>query len=298
MKSIIIHKVTNGSGGLGDFIRASLSFYTFCKKNNVKYYIDFSGFKFLSECFELRQITQNILNLPFENISFMNIIGEINSEKLNDIITKPKIYNLISNTIGFQKSEDINKYIDKFFDKILKPSNHVLNYINDIYNKLKIEENKYISLHVRCGDKIMCMNNNDNPKKTHMLIDINEEKIYDNYKKYINDFNKKYNKMNYPIILHSDSQIFKNKMKKNISELIIIDNEIRHNSENIGINTLESNIQTVAELYIIAKSHCIFTYTYSGFSHMASLIYKKNIYTNYSHHGYYTYINRENIFGL
>lgn len=296
-KSVIIHKVSNGSGGIGDFVRASLSFYTFSKKNNIKYYIDFSGYKYLDKCFELKKIPENIFKMPSENIWLMNIVGNINNETLKKIITDQKVYYLISNAIGFENNDDIAKYIDKFFSKILKPSDEVQNYIKNTYEQLNITENNYVSFHTRCGDKIMCLNDNENLNKTHLLVNIDDENIYDKNIKFINDFVTKYN-ITCPIVIHSDSKIFKNKLKEKNNNLVIIDCKIRHNSENIGINTLQSNIETVGEFFIIAKSKCIISITYSGFIHMASLILKKKIYTSYAHHGYYKLINCQNIISI
>lgn len=293
-KSIIIHQVCGGSGGLGDFIRAGLSFYSFSRKHELEYFIDLSGYKYLNLCFDLEIIPENIKKIPSEKIWLMNITGKIQNNTLQKIIDEPKVYYLISNAIGFEENSDVNTYIDDFFNIKLKPSARVLDYIENMYKHLGIIENKYVSFHTRCGDKIMCLNNDEQLNKTHILVNIDDVNIYDKYTKFINDFIAKYN-VTYPIIIHSDSKIFKNKLRENNNNLMVIDNEIRHNSENIGIDTIESNVQSVGELYIIAKSFCIFSNTYSGFSHMASLIHKKRFYTSIAHHGYYNFLNCKNI---
>ena len=45
--SIIIHKHSLNCGGIGDFIIASLSLYSFCQRNNLEYYINFDENIFL-----------------------------------------------------------------------------------------------------------------------------------------------------------------------------------------------------------------------------------------------------------
>ena len=87
--------------------------------------------------------------------------------------------------------------------------------------------------------------------------------------------------------------------KKNLinlkSEYKILDINISHISENTGAKDENSYIATIAEFYILANANIIITpYTYSGFSHIGSLINNKKIYT-YLHHSYYNLINSNNI---
>lgn len=294
--SIIIHCVKNGTGGIGDFIRSSISFYVFSKKNNLKYYIDFSNYKYFNECFELEKIPE-INNYPFEELYIMNVVGKIEDKILNKLINKSKVYYIYTNSFGFIDNQEINNYIYDYFKIVLKPSKKVENYIEKIYNEFNLKENNYVSFHLRCGDKIMCMNNEENKNLTHVLFNIDNHDEINNLKKYIEIFMNKFN-LDLPIIIHSDSQILKKKLKDINDKLIIINNQIRHNSVDIGINTEESNIQTVGEFYLIAKSYCILSKTYSGFSHYASLVYNKKLYTELSHHSYYKLLNRNNIYNV
>lgn len=298
-KSIVIHCVKNGSGGIGDFIRSSIYFYIFCKKNNIEYYIDFSNYKYFNECFELEKIPGNITENFSESIWFMNSIGKTNNEIFNTIIKQPKTYYLFSNSFNYVDNKENDHYITEYFNKVLRPSKKVNNYIDFIYNQFKLKKDNYVSFHLRCGDTVMCMNDNKNKNKdkNHILFDIhNEEEIY-NLNNYIEQFLTKH-KINMPVIIHSDSQIIKQKLKNKNNNLIILENKIRHNSEDIGPDTDEANTQTVAEFYLIAKSYCILAKTYSGFSHYASFVYKKNIYTELFNHEYYKLFNRNNIYSI
>ncbi len=65
---IVVHKHYYGGGGIGDFIRASLSFYSICKRNNFEYYIDFSVNKLLKKCFNYKKLQKEIKNSNFYKI--------------------------------------------------------------------------------------------------------------------------------------------------------------------------------------------------------------------------------------
>jgi hypothetical protein len=56
--------------------------------------------------------------------------------------------------------------------------------------------------------------------------------------------------------------------------------DIKHIAEDVGANTSEGYISTIAEFYIISKARKIYMpEVYSGFSHVASYIEGKPLYT-------------------
>lgn len=294
-KSIIIHKIQHGSGGIGDFIRSSLSLYSVCKRLDLQYYIDFENNPNYYECF-IVQTLPKINNKYTETIGLMNLEGhsKIIHDAINKITHIPKIYYIITNALGFESNDNINNIIDDYFNHILKPSSKTVNYIQDVYNQYGINENNYISVHVRCGDAIMEKNYNANSNHhVHKLVEIDDNEFYINLDNIIKNFKKKYH-IELPVIIHSDSIYFKNKLKSLNSLYIYLDVNIAHYSAQIGPNDEQSNIQTVSEFFIIANANSIIAPTYSGFSHIASIVNKKKYYCTFWH-GYYDLLHCNNI---
>lgn len=297
-KKIVIHKHFLGGGGIGDFIRASLSFYSICKKNCFEYYINFDENKILEKCFIYKEVPKIYLSNNYVKISLPQL-GEIMNEDV--FITKinehnEKIIYLYSNAIGIEKSENINLIINEYFSNILRPSEKVQNYINLCYSKLKISDNNYLSVHIRCGDKYIDPDNN-NYTSIDSRINMEDNDIYNKYNNSIQKFKNDYN-IDIPIIIHSDSDLFKKNLLKINNEYKIIDIKVSHISEQIGLKDEDSFISTIAEFFILVNARIIFTpYTYSGFSHIASIIKKKKLYT-YLHHSYYHLLNSNNIIFL
>jgi hypothetical protein len=280
IKPVIIHVHYKFCGGLGDFFKSIITLYSYCKIENIDYYIDLSNNIFLNNCFVLKNIPENILNSEFIMI---NMIDKIFSEEslyslLKKIIyTEPKVYKLASNCFGFGEKNMLLSNLDFIKKNIIYPNNIIEYYINDIYKKYNIEEKKYISIHCRCGDFYI----NDNKIYNDNRIDINNTDTVININSLINDFINKYN-IDYPILIHSDSKEFKENIKKINSNIIILDLEIQHIANDLGKNNQESFISTIAEFYIISKANKIFIINnLSGFSHMASILENNNLYINF-----------------
>jgi hypothetical protein len=277
-KTIIVHKHSIHCGGIGDFIRASLSFYSLCKRLNYIYYIDFNENPYLKECFIVQQIPQEINFLPNENLVILDGIYDLN--KIQPYLCKMiinKVYYIKTNAIGFESNDNINIIKDEFFNKILKPSIKINMFIDNIYSKYNLKNNNYISVHIRCGDHNMQTNSNHNDNR----INLDNETIYTHYINIINKFHEKYGD-NLPLIIHSDSIVFKNKLKELNTKYIFLDLDIKHIAENIGTNDEKSFVSTISEFYIISKALKIFLPNiYSGFSHIASIIEGKELLTNY-----------------
>lgn len=286
---MLIQKHSYGCGGIGDFLRSALSFYSFCKRFNVSYYIDFSENINFGKCFVVNPIPDyNIIDS--ENITLLN--GVYNYDDISLILDKiksnNKIYILKSNAIGFENNEFIKLVVDEFFTKILVLNENVINKINDLYKTFNLQENNYISVHIRCGDKNMTNNNNSLDNR----IDINNKFVYDEYTNLINKFVKN---DEYKIVIFTDSIFFKEKILEKNNFLINLNVNIKHVAENIGVNDVNYFIDTISEFYIMSKSKCIYSFgVYSGFSHLASIVNNKPLYVNYKS-GYFSLLNNNNV---
>ena len=299
-KLIIIHIHSLNCSGIADFLKSVISLYTLCKKLNIEYYIDLSYNQNLNKCFITKKIPDYIKNLDYQ---YINIIDKIYSqEKINEFLeiisNNPKVYYLYTNCCGFGDINEISLNIHEINKKIIYPSEFVINHINYIYSKYNISENNYISFHIRCGD--YNMSNNINNINKHIFpdnrINVSIENII-NINEYLNNLKLKYN-LDLKIIIHSDSQIIKDELYKLNNNYLILDIDIQHVSNSIGSNTNESFISTIAEFYIMSKAHSIFMIkSYSGFSHMATVIGKNQLYTS-NNNFLYNYLGPDNLIYL
>lgn len=256
----LIHLHENGKGGIGDFIRASLGLYYLSKKLNYLYYVDFAN-PLLKTCFVYKKY--NYTNEDYVLIEKMGGITNDNIENYLLSLEKNKCYIIYCNLIGFVKLNEINTIIDEYNTNILKPSNLVEEHINMLMKSNNLIKKEYISCHIRCGDYTM-------GKNTDYRIDINNNQIY-------GFINSKIEKYLDKIIINTDSIYLKNKMKDLYPNYIYLDINIKHIAENIGSETQEAYISTISEFYIVSYAKEIIAITYSGFSHIASIIGKTKL---------------------
>lgn len=281
--SILIHK--KNDEGIADFIRGSLLLYAICRMNNTKYYINFENYPYLKQSFNIDNI--HIPNVNKNEINLMSYIGKSCFcdnivKKLSTILEQTGIYETASNIIEKNKNDLIMKFKNDYFLKVLVPSNNILNKIKNIYFKYGLSENNYISVHVRCGDYNLEKNTKATSKRSDRRFDVGGKlrhfmKINIAVMKFMKD-----NNLNIPIVLHSDSKAFKEKMLGINKTYICLDLKIEHTGHSSEYNTAESYFDTIAEFYIISKSRYILLLNkYSGFSHIASLIENKPLYVNF-----------------
>lgn len=279
---IQIHK-ENAGGGIADLLKGMFTLYNECKKMNIKYYLDLSSNPKLNKCFNLPNIPDHYKDFESETLNLMDQIYDYSKfDKL--IITKikkPKIYYIITNCTGFGNHIEYFNNINEI-NNVLKLSNDVIKKINYLYNIYNLKENNYISIHFRTGDHNMIkqFNENSNNSNTDIRIEL-DNNIFEKIINKIDLMNKEYNKDNLPLLIHSDSNILKNNLKKLNNNLILLDINIQHVCNNIGNNDEDSFISTICEFFIISKANKVFMMdVYSGFSHLASVIGNKELIVN------------------
>ena len=278
---IQIHK-ENAGGGIADLLKGMFTLYNECKKMNIKYYIDLSNNIKLNKCFDLPNIPEDYKDFENETLNLLDQIYDYNkfSELFLSKIKEPKIYYIITNCCGFgNKNEYINNINE--INNIVKPSSIVKNKINQLYNIYNLKEDNYISIHLRTGDHNMIKQfNNSNNSNTDIRIEL-DDNIFLKIISKIDLMNKEHNKDNLPLIIHSDSNILKNNLKKLNNNLILLDINIQHVCNSIGNNDQDSFVSTISEFFIISKASKVFMMdVYSGFSHLASVIGNKELIIN------------------
>jgi len=261
--SIIIYPIYL-AGGIGDILRAALSFYVFAKRHNIPFYFDFSAIPGLRNCFEYPKFDYNSNYNPIVHIEFVGGFATRDNQVIQQIydriLNEPANYRITSNIFGFESWQDISASLSTF---PLKPSKQVEERIQEIIN-----EKNYISVHIRCGDVYM-----SNKSAQYCLTD---RRISLNLA-FIDDFLEKVMPLvensNKTVIVHCDNDIFKDLLRKKTSFFTILNLKIQHSAlrpETSGDNT--GYIDTIAEFYILTRASTIIQYNYSGFSHWASVL--------------------------
>lgn len=279
-RSVIVVYPRRHGGGLGDFLRCALSFYAFARRNDIPFYIDYSESGLLQNAFE-----QNVQHTPElekqENITLYDRILPASDpyiqNLLNKILTIPARYNFRSNMFGFEPTEAILEVVDDFLKYKFVPSAATVQQIEDLRNVMNIKSDKYVSIHVRCGDNLMI--NYDNPSHSvDKRMHVNSETI--------GNLGAKLNviledvRNSHKIITHSDNEIMRNELSS-VCCVIPMQSSIQHTAHENIENNAAHYISTVAEFFIMMKAELIIQVTYSGFSHWAAILGKKQfIYFN------------------
>jgi hypothetical protein len=241
---MLVYDYTFGSGGLGDYIKYFIELIHICIHYNYRiYYLINSNpiEKYVRLKYENMYITNEIIFNNKTNIIRANEIKKIKPNIFYMIKPFHMYNNTIQNNINIQYNE-----IFYFSNDIIINSSKLLN-IN----------NKYISLHLRLGDKYLETDKQYINKKQDTRY-YNEENIYN----FIEN-NKEKN-----IIFFCDNNDYKIKLKNKYNNIIITKAEIGHIS---FINTTDKQfLDSITEFYILTNSEHIYCASNSGFSLVAS----------------------------
>lgn len=232
MSRIVNSYHSSFNGGIGDFLRGSISLYERCSKNNIDFAMDFSKHpvsKYLRTPYNHSYSEDYILD--FEHLYLKNPnrssnwLAEI--KRMLDMVIDQSIYSnediiVASNYIECLQNVNFFRSI-KYFEidtqtiKFMQNSMIFDQSINKAYDKLKLHN--YVVVHYRLGDyhslpKVKKhLKNKDIPeeiKQNYNTRNFNHdyEQYYENIKKYLDT--KKYDK----IIVMSDCNSFKRFIKK------------------------------------------------------------------------------------
>ena len=272
---------TNGkSSGLGDFIRGSFCFLQIAKLLNLEFEIDISNHpisKYVEKSSHIEGIDYN--NLIVYNEYNRDSEGNNNYEKKKinineDFLIKTiellnsqdcEIYGFFSNAFPcFNKhtQEGINVINSK-----LQPNDFMKSYIDDALNELGLSKKRYGVIHIRTGDKYLVDKNKMNVTFINKIIKI------------INNIVIK--ERRYLII--SDSNIIKNKLKKNPNFYVLMRNIEHLGGEAMKDNKSNGIMNTMLDYYLMSHSNAIMSLSVyghvSGFSKYCSVL--NNIPMNY-----------------
>ena len=238
----IVYDFRLGFGGIGDLTKFYVHLLNICIDQNIKiHYLihNIPAEKYLKLCHPKMYITEEtILKNKYHIITQPSEISSINN--LDYHIIHPGVF-----------------YHTFSFDDIKIPLQEVFYFTDTVKRNLILQNETYISLHLRMGDKhletdkqFVCCKEDSRT--------FCEEKIFDFIEK---NHDKR-------ILFMCDNNSYKQKLKAKYDKIMITDFDIGHTS---FINTTDHQVlNTIKEFYLLSNSDEIYMASYSGFSRMAS----------------------------
>ena len=235
----------NNFWGLGDVIRGIISMFQLSKKYDFQLTIDFQHHSFSrflkSESHQYKNlILENKHNIPFIEDNEIETYLQNNSSEVSYLFTNSHLRG------------EITEECKEFIKNILTPNEEFQKSIDEKFLNYKIPENYHI-LHFRLGDSFLIRNQEGD---------------------FSNAMNKYHQWRENDDVLISDSLIFKEKIKENHKDIILLNTEPVH----LGYANHSNNIKdTLLEFFIITKSKKIKTFSIydwiSGFVNVVHQIY-------------------------
>jgi hypothetical protein len=237
----IIYDFNIGNGGIGDCIKFFMYLLHICIKNNYKLFYKINNI-----------YIEKYIRLKYKHMYF-------NMTTTNHLRRIYEINDLLNNV----KEHCYYSITPDVFYSIFKYNDITMN-IEDVFefsDEVKLNANTlqlpttYISIHIRLGDKfletdqefVFCKDD---------VRNLSEEKIF----KCIEE--------NSSVVLFSDNNAYKQKLKNIYPNIIITNYNIGHTSL---YNTTDKQVlDTITEFYIMTLSEKIYTNCNSGFSKIAS----------------------------
>lgn len=267
----IIHYQPMCYGGLGDFLRASISLYALSKNMGFEYYIDFEH-PFLKNCFIIHRYlsADDTTYLSPESLQINAKVSEETATNFFSSLDQDKTYKFVSNHYGYI---DPTPILEEYNTSVLGPSEETKQMVSEFLKRTGINDSSYLSLHIRCGD-------------AHLVGSTRNEQRVDmsNMGEFISEirsFVEEHNPEEYPVVLHTDSLQLKHELFCSLPGMLRdTQAHIQHISEYFGNFTQETVCSTVAEFYFIMGAKKILSpVSYSGFSHIAAVIGQKPYFT-------------------
>ena len=237
--------------GLGDTLRTMYSYYVYCLKNDIPFYIHFNELNPLNLCFNRRLISQEHTKdlVQFQDISGYN--SEVTENFLKNFDSS-KNYLINSNAFGFVPWDELNNTIyKKGFLEFLGLSDQLKSRMSELckYSELMT------SIHVRCGDMYMPTVNIGSDSR--ITVEDSKKQILELISDLKND-----------VLLFTDSLFLKNNLK-NVQGLSQLKTCVHHTAlRNSGHGTIDS----VAEFFLLGKSKKVIVLSHSGFSFWSTFL--------------------------
>jgi hypothetical protein len=253
----VVYDFGLGYGGIGDLIKFFMNLFNICVKHKIQIYYLVHNTpveKYLKLKYPKMYVTQDEISNHSGNLHNIDSIPHIQNDKY--YLVKPHLFHyrdtpFLSPLHMFYFSEDV---ISNAYLNIYQP-HFQMEYIPG----KEYDGPKYISIHLRLGDKFLETDRN--------FIQVKEDTRY-----YVesNIFNFIESNSDKTILFFCDNNSYKQKIKNKYSNIIITNYEIGHTS---FLNTTEIQVlNTLTDFYLISNSEHIIAASYSGFAEVASTL--------------------------
>lgn len=262
--------------GLADRLKAMVTGYRVAKKNNYSYYIYHNlGFKIED------YLLPNKINWLIEKkniclgLNHLRILWFTNRlETLNQGYSEYHLHFAKDSTWALTEEEQKEYNFAKIFHQLFKPSDYLRGLIDEARNKLQINENKYIAVHIRFLDFFETVESKrDTAFTKHASAEEQEEMILSIRR----TLQKLHNESgDLPILLLSDSNVFLN--TEHAPYIRTIPGEVGHIYSKEG--NKEITDRAFIDLFLISEAKYVYniigpgTYT-SGYSYVGASIGQK-----------------------
>lgn len=270
----VIQTIGYAEGGIADFIRSCLAYFTFCKKNDIKYYYYFPVDHSFSICFK-----KHLSNLPEIKEEFCDVSGK-KTNKTDEILNtiknnKNENYLIRSNIFEFVSYSEMKENIIEFLD-FFSLSSVILNNMSKLIN----DEKEYVCIQVRCGDSFMEKVKNVSEG---VRINPNSENLFTNIDKSIEFLKKEYKDLPIYFLSDNDGVKEKNKGNKNIN---VVNSTVRHtayitdnlNDEKEQYNFIRGNIDAVSEFFLLGRAKAVVGISRTGFTFWSTFLHQTPLY--------------------
>jgi hypothetical protein len=252
--------------GWGDFLRGTVALYNYAKLYNYTLFIDASSHPIFNFFVKNKYFINDSNNETVHELLPPLSYNEIDL-KLKDLFEKYQSFSIITNAFYSKVNNEmvnygeINDSCKIYLKELLQPCDLIINRLEYIYKNIYNidQDTKYKVIHLRLGDDYIHNDIVDGYLLEYLSIKISN---------LIN------NNPETKFILLSDSSNMAIQIKQKCQQLLYWENKKIH----IGDlkNHFDGLLDTVIDFFIIAKANDIYVHNFSGFSHIASLIYNIN----------------------
>ena len=250
----LVYDFKVGNGGIGDCIKCFVYLLQLCIKLNIRFYYLVNDIP-IEKYLKLKYAKMYIKLEHIEPVDYIkqDIWGE------NDLINiESNIYNIIS---PYKTHCVFPCNIDAINRNITIPCQDLFYFSDEVIvnsgKMLPTNISKYISIHLRMGDKFL----EKDPNFNLCPFDIrqyNESNIF----KTIEQHNDK------TILFFCDNNDVKFSIKEKHDNIVVTNSEVAHTGH---FNTTDKQVlDTITEFYLLTNSEKIIMASYSGFSMVAS----------------------------
>jgi hypothetical protein len=241
----VVYLFDVGMGGIGDYLKFFLYLFNFCIENNIKFLLcnEHQIDKYIKCKFPQLYIKKSNIPSCTKRIS-----------KFTDLYCFEKNTFIVDPICMYSEDSKVSENLKKW------KLSDLFYFTDDINQAIKnyTNENTYISIHLRLGDKFL-----ETDKK--FVVCPNDVRHFDENKLF--DFIA--SRKDDTIYFFCDNKSYKEKIKNNFNYVNITDLEIEHTS--LTNTSDKGNFNSVLEFAILSESESIWCASYSGFSLLASV---------------------------